>query len=186
MQATYALHLVNGYSWSPCEGMKIPEALSVLCYKHPGLSPHHPTHAGVLILRRVGCILYFCDLLLHTDAQGPSSGGKCEDFFDIPLPCTHQHWQSTSEQEWDERYHQSVHDKKTKGRQGLTLRHLIKFRQSSLYGQDIAHNWTSDLVDECLEWCAELNDLAMLLWIALTIEGAGQASDISRNGSKLS
>jgi hypothetical protein len=36
----------------------------------------------------------------------------------------------------------------------------------------------SETADEIAEWCEKVDDLSMLLWIAVTVEGAGQAPEI--------
>jgi hypothetical protein len=98
----------------------------------------------------------------------------------MPLPCVRELWQSTSETHWKEQYHKDINSRQLKGRRGLTFRHLIKFRSSSLHGEKMDNCWSSHLADECAEWCESVDDLGMLLWIALTVEGAGQAPEISR------
>jgi hypothetical protein len=39
---------------------------------------------------------------------------------------------------------------------------------------------TSDLADELAEWVESADDFSMVLWMAFTVEGAGQAPEISR------
>jgi hypothetical protein len=125
---------------------------------------------------RVGSILYFFNLLLQTDVQGPSTE-ECQDFFDMPLPCVRDLWQPVSDRDWKKLYQENNDSRRLKGRHGLTFRHLIMLRRSSLYGEKMIDS--SDTADEIAEWCEKVDDLSMLLWISITIEGAGQAPGIS-------
>jgi hypothetical protein len=114
--------------------------------------------------------------LLETDTQGPSSE-ECEDFFDMPLPCSRKLWQPESDRDWKKLYQEDNDKKRIRGRSGLTFRHLILLRRSSLYGEKMMD--ASEMADEIAEWCEKVDDLCMLLWIAVTVEGAGQAPEIA-------
>ncbi|KAH7400927.1 hypothetical protein DE146DRAFT_478613 [Phaeosphaeria sp. MPI-PUGE-AT-0046c] len=105
-------------------------------------------------MRRIVCLIYFYDLLLQTKWQGPSSG-ECPDFFSMPLPCSRELWQK---------------------RMSLTFEHLFSARRAYLRGVIVA----SDLTNEIAEWCEKADDLSVLLWIAHTVEGEGQAPGLSR------
>ena len=133
---------------------------------------------SLLMSCRVACVLYFFDLLLQSDVQGPSSE-ECPDFFDIPLPCIRELWQPHSDRDWKKRYLEHIDIGKQKGRQGLTYRHLLSVRRATLHGCAATMPDVS-VADEVAEWCGQADDLNMLLWVALTIEGAGQAPEISR------
>jgi hypothetical protein len=133
----------------------------------------------LLTMYRVACILYFLDLLLQSDVQGPSSE-ECPDFFDMPLPCIRELWQSVSDREWKKRYYEYIDIRIQRGRKGLTYRHLLSIRRATLHGNVSTITEATDAADEVAEWCEKADDLNMLLWVALTIEGAGQAPEISR------
>ncbi|KAJ5590494.1 hypothetical protein N7450_004466 [Penicillium hetheringtonii] len=127
-------------------------------------------------LRRIGCLLYLIDLLLHLDTETPSSG-DCPEFFDMPLPCVRELWEPMPTREWKKRHRDHVESAKRKGRRGLTLRHLFLLRQSSSKGQhqDFSQSNSPDFEEELSEWCEKADDLSMLLWVALTVEGKGQS-----------
>lgn len=133
----------------------------------------------LLMACRVACILYFFDLLLQSDVQGPSSE-ECPDYFDIPLPCVRELWEPTSDRDWKKRYLEHVDTKRQMGRRGLTYRHLLSVRRAMVHGNSATMPKDIDTADEVAEWCEKADDLSMLLWVALTIEGAGQAPEISR------
>lgn len=130
-------------------------------------------------LRRIACVLYFFDLLLQSDVQGPSSE-ECPDFFDMPLPCIRELWQPLSDRDWKKKYLEHIEHKRQKGRQGLTYRYLLSVRRATLHGNAANIPEDADTAGEVAEWCEKADDLSMLLWLALTIEGAGQAPEISR------
>jgi hypothetical protein len=113
--------------------------------------------------------------LLQTDIQGPSTE-DCQDFFDMPLPCVRELWQPVSDRDWKKLHQEESNAKKLKERRGLSFRHLIMLRRASLYGEQVIDG--SEMADEIAEWCEKVDDLSMLLWIAITVEGAGQAPDI--------
>ena len=125
---------------------------------------------------RIGCLLYLIDLLLKLDTETPSSG-DCPEFFDMPLPCVRELWQPMSDKEWKKRHQDHAESAKRKGRRGLTLRHLFLPRQSSSKSQhqDVSKPKTADFEEELAEWCEKADDLSMLLWLALTVEGEGQS-----------
>ncbi|KAJ5810647.1 uncharacterized protein N7503_002865 [Penicillium pulvis] len=125
-------------------------------------------------LRRVGCLLYLIDLLLRVDTQTPSTG-DCAEFFDMPLPCSREMWQPISDKDWTKRYQEDAETRKQKGRQGLTLGMLLLIRQSAACGEDITISARKGLAEELAEWCERADDLSMLLWMGLTVEGDGQS-----------
>jgi hypothetical protein len=98
----------------------------------------------------------------------------------MPLPCVRELWQPISDREWKKRYQEYLDTRKQKSRQGLTFRHLTMLRRSSLYGESLTKCGTSDLADELAEWVESADDFSMVLWMAFTVEGAGQAPEISR------
>lgn len=53
--------------------------------------------------------------------------------------------------------------------QDLTLRHLLLVRQAKITGEPVT------FTDELVDWCEHVDDLSMLLWLALTVEGDGQS-----------
>lgn len=134
---------------------------------------------ALITLHRIGCLLYLFDLLLQTDAQSPLRG-DCPEFFDMPLPCVRELWQSISDRDWKKRYQEDVNAKKQKGRRGLTLKHLLLLRQSSLYIEDLTKPGSPDFAEELAEWCERVDDFSMLLWMALTVEGEEQGQDIRK------
>jgi hypothetical protein len=134
---------------------------------------------ALLISRRIGCLLYLFNLLLQTDAQKPSSK-ECPGFINMPLPCVRELWQPISDRDWKKQYHEDVAARKQKERKGLTFRHLAMLRQSPAYGEDMSRCSSSELAEELADWCERVDDLSMALWMALTVEGAGQAPEISK------
>ena len=93
----------------------------------------------------------------------------------MPLPCVRELWQPISDKEWKKRYRENVAAKEKEGRKGLTLRDLFLLKQSSARGEKIAKFGSSDREEELAEWCERADDLSMLLWMALTVEGEGQS-----------
>jgi hypothetical protein len=98
----------------------------------------------------------------------------------MPLPCVRELWQPSSDREWKKQYQDDLESRKAKGRRGLTFRHLTMLRRSSLYGESLANHEQYDLAGELAEWVEKLDDLTTVLWIAFTVEGAGQAPEITR------
>jgi hypothetical protein len=94
----------------------------------------------------------------------------------MPLPCVRELWQSLPDRDWKKLYQEDSNAKKLRGRHGLSFRHLIMLRRASLYGEQVLDG--SEMADEIAEWCEKMDDLSVLLWIAITIEGEGQAPDI--------
>jgi hypothetical protein len=113
--------------------------------------------------------------LLQTDVQGPSTE-DCQDFFEMPLPCVRELWEPISDRDWKKLHKEDSDGKRLKGMRGLNFRHLIMLRRSSLYGEKMIEG--SETANEIAEWCEKVDDLSMLLWIAVTVEGAGQAPEI--------
>ncbi|KAK5996384.1 hypothetical protein PT974_01718 [Cladobotryum mycophilum] len=125
-------------------------------------------------MNRVGCLLYLADLLLHVDAKSPSKG-ECPEFIDVPLPCARELWQPISDKEWKKRYQEDISSKMLRGRQGLTMGNLFSLRQSLVYGENLYTIGKPDFADELAEWVESVDELSMLLWMAFTLEGEGQA-----------
>lgn len=80
-----------------------------------------------------------------------------------------------SDNEWEKRYQDHINSGKRKGRRGLTLRDLFLVKQSSARGQDVTKPESPEFEEELAEWCEKVDDLSMLLWMALTMEGEGQS-----------
>ncbi|KAL6802770.1 hypothetical protein GGI42DRAFT_32132 [Trichoderma sp. SZMC 28013] len=131
-------------------------------------------------MRRTGLLLYLVDLLLHNNAESPSKG-KCPEFINFPLPCTRDLWQPISDREWKKRYNEEISSKIEKGRGSLTMGNLFLLRRSLSRGDDITGTGKDELAKELSEWVERVDDLSMLLWMALTLEGEGQAQMIQGN-----
>lgn len=131
-------------------------------------------------MRRTGLLLYLVDLLLHNNAESPSKG-KCPEFINFPLPCTRDLWQPISDREWKKRYNEEISSKIEKGRGSLTMGNLFLLRRSLSRGDDIKGTGKDELAKELSEWVERVDDLSMLLWMALTVEGEGQAQMIQGN-----
>jgi len=124
-------------------------------------------------MRRIGSALYLFDLLLQSNAPTPSKG-NCDTFWNMPLPCARQIWSSTSETEW-RHYHQAELEYKTPTQQsGLTLGDLLLLRQTPRL-DEMTKAGRPEMVVELAQWCEKADDLSMLLWMALTVHGEGQA-----------
>lgn len=93
----------------------------------------------------------------------------------MPLPCTREIWQATTDEEWSRLYY-AEHSDDSKKRIGLTFEHLLSIRRASLHGGHV----NSEVTNTVTEWCEKADDLSMLLWVALTVEGEGQAPGLSR------
>ena len=52
-------------------------------------------------------------------------------------------------------------------------------RRSSVCSEDTTRSGSPDYAEELAEWCERADDLSMLLWMALTVEGEGQPPEIS-------
>ncbi|KAL7935829.1 hypothetical protein V8C35DRAFT_298345 [Trichoderma chlorosporum] len=128
-------------------------------------------------MRRTGCLLYLIDLLLHNNVRSPSKG-ECPEFINLPLPCTRDLWQPISDKDWKKRYNEDIGSKSTKQRRGLTMGNLFSLRRSLSRGDDLDKSGKEDLAKELSEWVEKVDDLSMLLWLALTLEGEGQAQMI--------
>lgn len=119
-------------------------------------------------------MLYLFDLLLQLDTRTPSKG-DCDEFFELPLPCYRELWEPVSDRDWKKRYQEYIQSKKQKGRVGLTLGNLLLTRQAAAHGVDITKAARPGFPEELNEWCERTDDLSMLLWMALTVEGEGQS-----------
>lgn len=119
-------------------------------------------------------MLYLFDLLLQVDTQTPSKG-DCDEFFELPLPCYRELWEPVSDRDWKKRYEEYVQAKNQRGRVGLTLGNLLLTRQAAAHGVDITKAARPGFPEELAEWCERTDDLSMLLWMALTVEGEGQS-----------
>lgn len=93
----------------------------------------------------------------------------------MPLPCSREMWQPISDKHWTKRYQEDTEARKQKGQQGLTLGMLLLIRQSAACGEDITISAREGLAEELAEWCERADDLSMLLWMGLTVEGDGQS-----------
>ena len=136
-------------------------------YSHTILCP-------LILCARIGCMLYLFDLLLQVDTQTPSKG-DCDEFFELPLPCYRELWEPVSDRDWKKRYEEYVQAKNQRGRVGLTLGNLLLTRQAAAHGVDITKAARPGFPEELAEWCERTDDLSMLLWMALTVEGEGQS-----------
>lgn len=116
-------------------------------------------------------MLYLIDLLLQSDAQTPSKG-NCETFWNMPIPCFRELWETTSKDDWSLQYDRML---SSSDRKGLTLGDILLLRQSMRLDEVIASIGRSAIAEELAEWCERADDLSMLLWIALTVEGEGQS-----------
>ena len=74
-----------------------------------------------------------------------------------------------SNEKWSSLYQQDLDARKQKPWQGLTLRHLLLFRQAKAAGESVG------FADELADWCEHVDDFSVLLWLALTVEGNGQS-----------
>lgn len=126
-------------------------------------------------MRRVACLTYFYDLLLHANWAGPSSG-ECPEFLEMPLPCSRELWQASTDKDWSRLYYAEHDINTTKKKMSLTFEHLFSSRRACMRGVIVA----SDLTNQISEWCEKADDLSVLLWIALTVEGACQAKGLPR------
>ncbi|KAL7920670.1 hypothetical protein ACQKWADRAFT_297589 [Trichoderma austrokoningii] len=124
--------------------------------------------------RRTACLMYLMDLLLHIKGQTPSKG-QCPEFIDLPLPCTRELWQPISDRDWRKRYNEENNSKLMKGNRGLTMGNLFLLRQSLSRGENVLKTARADLAREMAEWVEKVDDLSMLLWMAVALEGDGQA-----------
>lgn len=113
--------------------------------------------------------MYIFDLLVQSTAGTPSRG-NCDLFWYMPLPCSLDLWQSTTDSEWSKHYQEEVTRGNKATTQTLTLRHLLLLRQAKMLEQEI------DFAEELGSWCSDADDLSTLLWLALTVEGDGQTS----------
>lgn len=93
----------------------------------------------------------------------------------MPLPCIRELWQPISDREWKKRYREHIAAREKKGRRGLTLRDLFLLRQSSGRSENVTKPGSPGIEEELSEWCERADDLSMLLWMALTVEGQGQS-----------
>ncbi|KAF2828416.1 hypothetical protein CC86DRAFT_465250 [Ophiobolus disseminans] len=127
-------------------------------------------HEWLLVesMRRIGCLLYLVDLLLQIDGQSPSSG-ECPEFINMPLPCVRELWQPITDREWKRRYQEERDACKQKGRKGLIFGDLLMLKRSS---SNMATGFEPK--EELTDWCERADDLSMLLWMALSLEGEGQ------------
>ncbi|KAK1254102.1 hypothetical protein MKX08_008097 [Trichoderma sp. CBMAI-0020] len=124
--------------------------------------------------RRMACLMYLMDLLLHVKGETPSKG-RCPEFVDLPLPCTRELWQPISDRDWRRRYNEENNSKLMKGNRGLTMGNLFLLRQSLSRGENFLKTAKADLARELAEWVEKVDDLSMLLWMAVALEGDGQA-----------
>lgn len=136
-------------------------------------SVHKSSHLSVHI-SRVGCLLYLVDVLFNIDAQTPSKG-QCPEFVDMPLPCSRELWEPISGRDWKKRYQEDIKAKKLKGTGGLTMGNLVLLKTSLSHGDNFYMAGKDALTTELSEWVEKVDDLSMLLWMALTLEGEGQA-----------
>jgi hypothetical protein len=157
----YQSQEIYGFMWRACEGMscnygKVPFIQILTCSK------------------RVGSVLYLFDLLLQVNAATPSKG-NCDTFWDMPLPCARELWEPVSDKEWLHRYTEDIEMRQARSSSGLTLGHLMSLRQYQVYAAPMTNCSRPDLGEELVEWCEHADDLSMLVWMALSVGGAGQA-----------
>lgn len=126
---------------------------------------------------RSACLMYLMDLLLHIRGQTPSKG-RCPEFVHLPLPCTRELWQPISDRDWRKRYNEENNSNIMKGNRGLTMGNLFLLRQSLSRGENFLKTAKANLAKELAEWVEKVDDLSMLLWMAVALEGDGQAKKI--------
>lgn len=112
-----------------------------------------------LTKHRVACLTYFYDLLLHANWAGPSSG-ECPEFLEMPLPCSRELWQASTDKDWSRLYYAEHDINTTKKKMSLTFEHLFSSRRACMRGVIVA----SDLTNQISEWCEKADDLSVLLW----------------------
>ncbi|KAK7217784.1 hypothetical protein V2G26_005787 [Clonostachys chloroleuca] len=125
-------------------------------------------------IRRVGCLLYLIDLLFHVDARTPSRG-DCPEFVDLPLPSARGLWQPMCHEDWKKRYEEDIHSRKLKGTRQLTMGDLFMLKKSGINSDQVFQSTKDSITEEISEWVKEVDDFSMLLWLAFTLEGGGQA-----------
>lgn len=123
---------------------------------------------------RVGCLLYLIDLLFHVDARTPSRG-DCPEFVDLPLPSARGLWQPMCHEDWKKRYEEDIHSRKLKGTRQLTMGDLFMLKKSGINSDQVFQSTKDSITEEISEWVKEVDDFSMLLWLAFTLEGGGQA-----------
>ena len=121
-------------------------------------------------------MLYLIDLLLLSDIDTPSRG-NCETFWDMPLPCHRELWYATSDEQWRVLYESTRQN-------SLTLGRLLLLRQSKRLDEVVAKAGGSATAQELADWCERADDLSMLLWMALSIEGEGQSNGSDVGGQR--
>lgn len=52
---------------------------------------------------------------------------------------------------------------------------LLLHRQCAAHGEDPTASERPGFAEELAEWCEKVDDLSMLLWMAITVEGEGQS-----------
>lgn len=113
-------------------------------------------------------MLYLFDLLIQSTARTPSKG-NCPTFWLMPLPCQQALWRPLTDADWSILHQRDLNSHEQKGWRRLSLRHLLLQRHATITGD------TVEFADELAHWCETADDLATLLWLALTVEGDGQS-----------
>jgi hypothetical protein len=112
--------------------------------------------------------------LFQIDTQTPSTG-DCQEFFDLPLPCHRELWEPISDKDWRKRHEKDIESKTQKVKFGLTLGNLLLFRQSAARGEVIIQSERPGFAEELAERGEKVDDLSILLWMAVSVEGEGQS-----------
>lgn len=90
----------------------------------------------------------------------------------MALPSDRQLWEAVSDTEWHERYHDVMTTRASAGRRGLTVGDLllcIKFSATNGTGVGAGQG---DIAEELGMWCDNADDLCMLLWLTVTMNGS--------------
>ncbi|KDN71847.1 hypothetical protein CSUB01_04248 [Colletotrichum sublineola] len=119
-------------------------------------------------IRRTICIIFGIELLLDVDFS--VGGNKCGGYSQVPLPAGRELWETVSNDEWAARY-SKLHAQSRNDRV-LSIRDLRQARRAiGTTGVETADRGEEGrLVAQVAEWCESLDELGMMVWMAVMLE----------------
>lgn len=114
---------------------------------------------------RTICIIFGVQLMLDVDFN--VAGGECGGYSQLPLPSGRELWETVSNDEWAARYrklHARYRDDNV-----LNIQDLRRARRA-LESDITDQSEEGRLVGRVAEWCESLDELGMMVWMAVMQE----------------
>jgi len=125
-------------------------------------------------MHRTICVLYGMELLLDVFAR-EGNRHTCLGYIYIPLPCSRDLWEPVPDSEWARRYHQSISGHEKHIQESLcigTIQTVLLQSPTVSSGEEFSQ--LSIDRREVTDWCERVDELGILIWMAIMLEARRQ------------